>query len=229
MAEKKFKRQLRAEIARDQRRQARAELVELREDLRIAKARRTAARARAAERCRRMRTRARNAIKRRREKVRDELKLEATKLRAEVRERCAVRRARISASGKSASLKARALLDERRRYHRLIEGVGKRTGKAPARASRAERRQESDEAVIRNLPDDLTGVFRSVRRHIKGGPRKTRTEAFWEWAHDNPGEVLERQGDAAEREAGALIREHAKAERQAHRAAERSRAAAVPF
>ena len=74
MAEKKFKRQLRAEIARDQRRQARAELVELREDLRIAKARRTAARARAAERCRRMPTRARHAIKRRGEKVLDDLR-----------------------------------------------------------------------------------------------------------------------------------------------------------
>ena len=229
MAEKKFKRRLRAEIASDQRRAARAELDDLREDVRIAKARRKAARAMQSERCRIMRGKARKAIKAERAKLRAELKREADKLRADIRERCRVRRARITASGKTATAKAKARLDERRRYHRLIEGAGKRETKAKDRATRTERRQESDDAVARNLPEELRDVFRQVRRYIKGGPRKTRTESFYEWAQENPGEVLERQGDAAELEAARLIREHEKAERKAHRAAERRRLAAVPF
>jgi hypothetical protein len=101
-----------------------------------------------------------------------------------------------------------------------------RTGVVKARSSSAERKQESDDEVVRNLPESLVGVFGKMRRHVKGGPRRTRTEAFLEWVEENPGEVYALQGAQAERDLARLVAEHDRATRLARR---KSLAADVPF
>jgi hypothetical protein len=95
-----------------------------------------------------------------------------------------------------------------------------------ARSSSAERRQESDDEVVRNLPEALVGVFHKMRKHVKGGPRRTRTEAFLEWVEENPGEVYAMQGEQAERDLAKLVAEHERATRLARR---KSLAHDVPF
>jgi hypothetical protein len=58
------------------------------------------------------------------------------------------------------------------------------------RSTVRERKQEDDDAVRNNLPAELIPVFDKHRRSIKGSPRRSRTEAFLEWAAENPDEVL---------------------------------------
>jgi hypothetical protein len=45
----------------------------------------------------------------------------------------------------------------------------------------------------------LRVVWEHVKAKIKGGPRRSRTEAFLEWAHDHPGDVYAIQEADAER------------------------------
>jgi len=118
--------------------------------------------------------------------------------------------------------------EEARETDKLLRTADRRhrTGVLKARSSSAERRQESDDEVVRNLPASLVGVFNKVRRQVKGGPRTTRTEAFLQWVEENPGEVYALQGAQAERDLARLIAEHDRATRLERR---KSLAADVPF
>lgn len=60
-------------------------------------------------------------------------------------------------------------------------------GRAGGRRS-AELRSESDSQVIHNLGDDeeMIALFKKVRGKIKATPYMSRTEAFFEWLHNNP-------------------------------------------
>jgi hypothetical protein len=49
-------------------------------------------------------------------------------------------------------------------------------------------------------------VFAAVRKQIKGGPRRTRTEAFLEWAEENPDEILAVQEAQAEQYLKELVK-----------------------
>ena len=93
--------------------------------------------------------------------------------------------------------------------------------RAPIRRSTArERAQEDDDEVRSNLPPELRPVFDKVRRHIKGGPKKSRTEAFLDWAEENPEEILIVQQEAADKELKTLLtqqREHGRTVRDARR------------
>ncbi|HLO20161.1 MAG TPA: hypothetical protein VK192_06675, partial [Sphingomicrobium sp.] len=89
----------------------------------------------------------------------------------------------------------------------------------------AERRQESDDEVRSNLSEDMVPVFDKVARYIKPGPRRTRTEAFLEWAEENPDAVLEAQQLAADKYLNELLAEEARHARSLRR----SQKEAVPF
>lgn len=78
------------------------------------------------------------------------------------------------------------------------------------RSTLRERRQEDDDAVRNNLPPELVPVFDKHRRAIKGSARRSRTEAFLEWAAENPDEVLLVQ----EAEADKALQELLKQERE---------------
>lgn len=72
-------------------------------------------------------------------------------------------------------------------------------GRAGGRRA-AELRTESDSQVIHNLGDneELIALFKKVRKKIKATPRMTRTEAFFQFLHDNP-EALDEFRAARER------------------------------
>ncbi|HEY2405577.1 MAG TPA: hypothetical protein VGI10_06230 [Polyangiaceae bacterium] len=129
---------------------------------------------------------------------------------------------------------AKRTLKEERIYQRRI----REAGKAPKQRSTArERAAEDDDAVRRNLPPELLPVFEIVKKKIKGSPRRTRTEAFLEWAEENPEEILAVHEVAAEQYLRGLMkeqREHGRTMRKAGRYAQDPEAVAellagVPF
>lgn len=107
-------------------------------------------------------------------------------------------------------------LAERHARERLRED---RRGMTAAQR-RAERARESDDEVRNNLPRELVEVFDKVKRHVKAGPRRSRTEAFLEWTTDHPARVYEIQEAAHARKLARLEREEralSKAMRKASR------------
>jgi hypothetical protein len=81
-------------------------------------------------------------------------------------------------------------------------------GRKASRSSSKERREESADEVAHNLPPELVPVFRRVERSIHGGPRRSRTEAFLEWAEANPDDVHGIMYEQADRDVARLVAEH---------------------
>jgi hypothetical protein len=74
--------------------------------------------------------------------------------------------------------------------------------------SAAERRQESDCEVSANIEDDgLRVVWERVKGKIKAGKRRSRTEAFLEWAREHAPEVAAIQHEEEERALAELVRQ----------------------
>lgn len=93
---------------------------------------------------------------------------------------------------------------EERTFQRQVQ----RAGKPPRERSTArERGQEDDDAVRSNLPPELVGVFEKHRKSVKGSAKRSRTEAFLEWAEENPDEVLEVQQAEADRALKELLKQ----------------------
>lgn len=132
--------------------------------------------------------------------------------RARAKRQACRERIRVAADQERAAVKARkelllknakrrfgAALAERSRKLaediRLARLMRQREQKLLCSPSLAERRAESDDSVRRNLPAELVPVFDKIKRSIKAGPRRTRTEAFLEWAHEHPAEVLAIQAE----------------------------------
>lgn len=156
------------------------------------------------------------------------VKVQCRIAREKLRTVCARRAAAAKARGAEAIAARRREAAEARETDKLVKrgDARHRRGVIKARSSSEERRQESDDEVVRNLPAALVPVFAKVRRYVKGGPRRSRTEAFLEWVEENPGEVYAIQGAQAERDLAKLIAEHDRASRLARR---KSLAAEVPF
>lgn len=90
------------------------------------------------------------------------------------------------------------------------------------RSTLRERKQEDDDAVRSNLPAELVPVFDRHRRAIKGSQRRSRTEAFLEWAEENPDEVLLVQQAEADKALHDLLKQERDLGRR-HREASRYR------
>jgi len=75
------------------------------------------------------------------------------------------------------------------------------------RSTVRERKQEDDDAVRNNLPSELIPVFEKHRRAIRGSARRSRTEAFLEWAEENPDEVLQVQQAEADKALHELLKQ----------------------
>jgi len=140
----------------------------------------------------------------RREAVKS-VKLDCREKRLALRESCGRRAERARSGGESDVEKLRRQTRELRSTDRTIREVD--SGGRRKRSTAAERRQESDDEVRTNLSPELVSVFDDVRKHIKGGPRRTRTEAFLEWAEENPDAVLEAQQHAADKYLRELLAE----------------------
>lgn len=97
---------------------------------------------------------------------------------------------------------------------RLLQRAPRATTKhARGLVTAAESRAESDHAVRVNLPRELVPVFDRVKREIHGSPRRSRTEAFLEWAEENPARVYEIQHAGHDKWLREMEREARKLER----------------
>lgn len=163
----------------------------------------------------------------RREAVRG-VKMQCRVAREKLRTVCSRRAEQAKLRGAEAIAARAREAAEARETDKLLRKADQRhrVGVVKARSSATERQQESDDEVVRNLPESLVPVFRKMRKHVKGGPRRTRTEAFLEWVEENPGEVYAMQGEQAERELAKLVAEHDRATRLSRR---KQLASDVPF
>jgi hypothetical protein len=117
---------------------------------------------------------------------------------------CETGKAGARSKGAELEADAKRTLAEERVYQRRVRDAGK----APKQRSTArERGQEDDDAVRANLPPELVRVFDKVRKSIKGTARRTRTEAFLEWAEENPDEILSAQQADADRELKEMLKQ----------------------
>jgi hypothetical protein len=208
-----WKARIRRELARDLRLADRKRLADLRAAIVEARRARRAALAAIVADCKAARVEARERAKRLREELRDARREGARSLR----QSCSTRRS-------SARAEHELELDKRRQQYaiaadeqRAERAVSDRS--APAkRRSASEARGESDEAVEANLPADLVPVWRVMKRTIRAGPRTSRTEAFLEWAQENPDEVWSLIARLAAEKLEKMQRDQAKLEREMSRA-----------
>jgi hypothetical protein len=138
---------------------------------------------------------------------------EIDKARAAARAACDRRRARVRATVKGAAeLAKRERLERVRLADELAElrrGKARKLASAERRQTKREVQRESDDAVERNLDPELVDLWRQEKRHIKGSPRKSRTESFLEWVSENQNEVWAMREDQAARELEGLAAEQA--------------------
>lgn len=174
-------------IDREQRQAARAKLRGMREEIRAAVGARRGGKAGLKEFCAIERAQARARIDAIRQKLRAELREVGQRERLEARGSCD--RARRSPGIEIARL--RQALAEERAYQsslRRILAANKRRSPGIAKASARVRQGESDDEVRQNIPPDLVPLFDRVKRQIKGSGRISRTEAFLQYAEENPSE-----------------------------------------
>ena len=149
----------------------------------------------------------------RRESI-DRIRFQCRKAREKLRNVCGARRERARREGTEV-VNARAReINEERHLDKLQRTAGKRPaskGLKPigrVRNAARERESESDDEVRRDIPPELVGVFNKVRRNIKGSDRRSRSEAFLEWAEENPAEIYAMQEQEAAREIKRLVKEY---------------------
>ena len=186
------------ELASDLRARDRQKLRDLRHRIQSLKLKKRAALASIRSECKAERARVAAAIRSLRSETLAALRVRAQDMRTAARGTCSV--AKNDARSKLAHELDRAaqeLREERVTQHIVRTSDKRHQVPGRSRIASKERLGESDDEVIRNLSPDMAAVFQHVRRSIKGSPRRTRTEAFLEWAHDNPDEVWTiRQADA---------------------------------
>lgn len=148
-----------------------------------------------------------------RKRLSAEKKEAEAKLRAEFRKQreleraaCRARHAEAVRKAKTRIAKQRAERQRQLELHKLSQKWDNRSRGAGAAVAKT-RRAESDDEVRRNLEPDMVAVFDQVRARIKGNRYRSRTEAFLEWAQENPEEVLRMQADSADDDVARLIRE----------------------
>jgi hypothetical protein len=121
------------------------------------------------------------------------------------RSACSSGKATAREHGTRGELTARQALAEARTLQGQVRRADKKA--TMTRSTKRERSQEDDDAVRSNLPAELRPVFDKYARRFKAGPRRSRTEAFLEWAEENPDEILAVQQEKAERELAELVKE----------------------
>jgi len=177
-------------LARDERQRASARLQGLKAGVRKAHGAARGEVGRVRRACRAARADARARARGLREQLAGEMRDRVAAERASARTSCdsdleAARALR------SAEARARAELQAEQDYQRNMRTIvaGQRA-KARTRPRGIASVTESDNEVESNLPADLVPLWRRVKRGIKGTDRKTRTEAFLEYAESNESEAV---------------------------------------
>jgi len=171
-------------------------------------------RAKVAQRVAQLALKLKAAQQSRRESI-ERIRLQCRAARERLRMVCGARRERAHREGEEVIQARRREIQEERYLDKLYRPRAKAAGGAPGRIrnKRREREAESDDEVRRNLSPDLASVFNKVRRHIKGSEHRSRTEAFLEWAEENPDEIYAMQEQRAAREVERLVKEYQRAAR----------------
>jgi hypothetical protein len=215
---KRDKERLRRELAATLRRQDREKLAALREALKLARKKRRQAMAAAVDFCRDGRRQVRERARERRLRALAELRAARETEALAARRACLEKKDAVrSRSGPTIDAAEKELAEarrERRSSAAVERSTRERERERGRRASSAERRAESDDAVRADLPPELVPVFDKVRKRIKPNARMSRAEVFLKWAEENPGEVVAIQDEDAERAVAELIREQRAAEKK---------------
>jgi len=156
--------------------------------------------------CKRARLQLRDRLQERRRLERERLKREAIAAKHAERATCQARRAVAKRSGGADVAEAAAALKVARTAQKAARKAAARRVKLDV--PRSARIHESDDSARRDIPAELQGVWDRVKGRFKSGGRRSRAEAFLEWAEENPHEVVELQSDTADREVARLVREH---------------------
>jgi hypothetical protein len=144
------------------------------------------------------------SLRERQAEERKRLQLEHQAERVLGREVCVTGKVNAKRKGLELEQGAKRTLKEERIYQRQIRNAGKAQ---PKRSTARERAQEDDDAVRSNLPAELVPVFDKHRKSVKGSAKRSRTEAFLEWAEENPDEILAVQQAEADRGLRELIKQ----------------------
>jgi hypothetical protein len=165
--------------------------------------------------CRKARLSLAEKIKAHRAEVRLRLNAEVEAWRKEERARCGARRLAVGAGAASVAGKKREALRLERREQDILRRAERRRETLERKTHRkAEARRESDDEVRGNVGPELAPIFDAVRSRIRGGPGRSRTEAFLQWVEENEGEVWA----IRERESQGKVRALLAEERRAHAA-----------
>jgi len=144
------------------------------------------------------------------ERIRSQCRTAREKLRTV----CDARRERARREGADRITARQREIHEERHLDKLQRTAGRRPiPKAQKPIGRVrkvtrDREAESDDEVRRDIPPELVSVFNKVRRNIKGSDWRSRSEAFLEWAEENPGEIYALQEQEAAREIKRLVKEY---------------------
>lgn len=208
LTQAQWKRQLRREMEQDFRKKIRARIRDLKAEIKAARADKRAALTAVRAACKAIRAKHRAHIKQLRTDARLAINAERDRLVLEDRAQCRANIARATGEALAAiEPLEHALADERGFLRRDIGAT--RTGRGRerdrGRATRAERRAESDEQVEANIPEALVAVWRHVKRDIKPTGRMSRTEAFEQWVHDHAGDVARIQAEEMDRDIASLV------------------------
>lgn len=208
------RRQLQAHFTREAKRRLKEALANVRaEKKRISRTRSlSATKLRAL--CRASKKRARERARRIKAEHKQAAKLEAEAILQSARGSCDVKRERLlKQEGKH--LAALQLEADRARERYLAERLSGALARQDRkhRSTAAERRQESDDEVRRNIAGELVPVFEAVKRNIREAPGMSRTEAFEHWVHDNADEVASIMAEQAEHDVRKFIEQAQEKER----------------
>jgi len=144
----------------------------------------------------------------------ERIRFQCRTAREKLRATCGARRERARREGSELITARQREIQEERYLDKLQRTRGKRAASQArkpigrVRTATRERESESDDEVRRDIPLELVGVFNKVRRNIKGSDRRSRTEAFLEWAEENPGEIYALQEQEAAREIKRLVNDY---------------------
>lgn len=199
----------RRELEQDRRKKDSKRLRELGRELRTARARRRERLASIKTNCKACRDRIRVRAAAARKRLSESIK--RTRVRA--RELCAQSKATANHEELANIERSMAALElERAEQQRLKIWAGRKKG---ARVSKVERAHESDDMVAAEIDDPgLRIVWERVKQKIKAGPRKSRAEAFFEWAAENTADVYRIQEADAYEQLERLEREEARLRRR---------------
>ena len=206
----------RKERERDARIADRARLRALRLNIRRAKQHGRTRKREVVQLCRTGRAQVRELAKAIRARKRAEALAEIAAARARSRNTCEARKLEARSRSQDSLQRASVALQAESEHQALLRrwATPPKLSGPQKRKATMERRQESDDEVVNNLPDELVPVFRVVRARIKAGPRRSRTEAFLEWAQSHPADVLAITDAELQKDVDRLIREEKRLRRE---------------